>query len=154
MKKVLLLLPALFAIVLLNAQNVAGPNQQPTTDISKVIDFKEVDHDFGKIQQGKPVDFDLYMKNLSSDSVKIQNVQVGCGCTTPKWQPGPYAAGETFKITVGFSGNANGVFSKQITIFFTNGLSKVIHFHGETFQAPANPAPANSAVQQLKPVNN
>jgi hypothetical protein len=151
MKKVLmLLLPALFAVMLLHAQD-ATANQQP--DIAKVIDFKELDHDFGKIPQGKPVEFDLFMKNLSADSVRIENVQVGCGCTTPKWQPGPYAAGEIFKITVGFSGNANGVFSKQITVFFNGGLSKVIRFHGETFKTPDNPAPANGAVQQLKPAS-
>ncbi len=152
MKKVLALLPALLMVAMVHAQS--DPSTQPQADIAKVIDFKEVDHGFGKIQQGKPVEFDLYMKNLSTDSVTIQNVQVGCGCTTPKWQPGPYAAGETFKITVGFSGNASGVFSKQITVFFNGGLSKVIRFHGETFQPPANPAPANAAVQQIKPVVN
>jgi len=154
MKKVLILFSALFAVAMLHAQAPSAVAGQPAADIAKVIDFKEVDHDFGKIQQGKPVEFDLFMKNISSDTVRIQNVQVGCGCTTPKWQPGPYAAGETFKITVGFSGNANGVFSKMITVFFSNGLSKVIRFHGETFPAPANPAPANAAVQQLKPVVN
>jgi hypothetical protein len=32
-------------------------------------------------------------------------------------------------------------------------MSKVIHFHGETFDVPANAAPANDAVQQLKPAS-
>jgi hypothetical protein len=91
------------------------------------------------------------MKNISNDSVTITSVPPSCGCTTPKWQPGPYAPGETFKITVGFNGNANGVFSKMITVYFKNGMSKVIRFHGETFKAPDNPAPANASVQQIKP---
>src|SRR5438045_1010964 len=98
MKKILLFLPVFFVALALNAQT---QNQTQTTtplDISKVIEFKELDHDFGKIPYGKPAEFDLEMKNISNDSVKIENVQVGCGCTTPKWSPGPYAPGETFKV--------------------------------------------------------
>ena len=150
MKKVLILLPALFAVVLLRAQN-ATTTESPVADIAKVIDFKEVDHDFGKIPQGKPAEFDLYMKNISNDSVTITSVPPSCGCTTPKWQPGPYAPGETFKITVGYNGSAMGVFAKMITVYFKNGMSKVIRFHGETFKTPDNPAPANASVQQIKP---
>ena len=85
------------------------------------------------------------MKNISSDSVKIQNVQVSCGCTTPKWQAGPYAAGENFKVTLGFNGYTEGHFEKSVTIFFENGLSKQIKFHGETFKAPDDAAPASAA---------
>ncbi len=153
MKRILILLPAIFAVVVLRAQAPAVTTQQTAPDVSKVVDFKETDHDFGNIVYGKPVEFDLYMKNISPDSVKIENVSVVCGCTTPKWQAGPYAPGETFKVTVGFSGNANGPFSKQITVFFAGGLSKVIRFHGQGIKPPDNPAPANAPVQQLKPVN-
>lgn len=151
MKKAFILFFAVIGFVASYAQDANTTQQQP--DIAKIIDFKETDHDFGKIAQGKPVEFDLFMKNISADSVTIQNVSVGCGCTTPKWQPGPYAAGETFKITVGFNGSANGPFVKQVTVFFNGGLSKVIRFHGETFKTPDNPAPANAAVQQLKPAS-
>jgi len=72
MKKLLLLVPAFFAALVLNAQTqtpTQSTDQQK--DISKVIEFKELDHDFGKIPFGKPADFELEMKNISSDSVKI-----------------------------------------------------------------------------------
>jgi hypothetical protein len=72
--------------------------------VAKVIQFKETDHDFGKIPYGKPAEFNLEMKNISPDSVTIEDVKVGCGCTTPKWQAGPYAAGQDFNITIGFNG--------------------------------------------------
>lgn len=151
-----MLLPALCIGLLLHAQGGSPAAQQEAAtppDVSKYVEFKELDHDFGKIPQGKPAEFDLVMKNISSEPLKIENVQVGCGCTTPKYEHGPYAPGETFKITVGFNGSAHGPFSKLFTVFFNDGMSKVIHFHGETFDVPANAAPANDAVQQLKPAS-
>ena len=149
MKKVLLLVPAFFAVMALKAQT-ADPQQQPN-DITKVVEFKELDHDFGKIPFGKPAEFQLEMKNISNDTVRIENVQVGCGCTTPKWQPGPYAAGESFKIGIGFNGNTDGAFQKVVTIFFSNGVSQVIHFHGQTYKTPDNAAPGNAAIEKIKP---
>src|ERR671939_246698 len=109
MKKLLLLVPALFTVALLRAQTPATQQQQQN-DITKVVEFKELDHDFGKIPYGKPAEFELEMKNISSDSLKIENVQVGCGCTTPKWSAGPYAPGETFKVGIGFNGATDGEF--------------------------------------------
>jgi hypothetical protein len=155
MKKIFVAATAFLLTSALHAQTTTpatntGSATQFQQDISKYIDFKETDHDFGKIPYGKPVEFEVEMKNISKDSIKITNVQVGCGCTTPKWQPGPYAAGETFKITLGFNGYTEGHFEKYVTIFFENGLSKQIKFHGETFKTPDNPAPANGAVQKLK----
>ncbi len=152
MKKIVFVLALFFAVAAHAQSTMPAPspvaNTQP--DISKIVWFQELDHDFGKIPYGKPVEFDLAMKNLSNDSLRIKDVKAGCGCTTPKWQPGPYAAGQTFKITVGFNGYTEGSFSKVVTVFFENGMSQVIRFHGETFKAPDNPAPANTGVQQLK----
>ncbi len=153
MKKILMLLPVLFAVVLVHAQD-ANANQQPAPDVAKYVEFKEVDHDFGKIPQGKPAEFDLLMKNISSDSLRIDNVSVVCGCTTPKYEHGPYGPGETFKVTVGYNAAALGTFGKMITIHFNGGMDKVIRFHGETFTVPSNAAPGNAAVQQLKPATN
>lgn len=145
MKKVFALIIALAGVISVNAQDA-----QPVEDISKVIQFKETDHDFGKIPYGKPAEFNLEMKNISADSVTIEDVKVGCGCTTPKWKPGPYAPGQDFDITIGFNGYTEGNFSKVVTLYFNGGLSRVIKFHGETYKAPDNAAPANGAVSQLK----
>ena len=153
MKKLLLLVPALFAVALLKAQTPVAQQQQQQTDITKIVEFKELDHDFGKIPFGKPAEFELEMKNLSKDSVKIENVQVGCGCTTPKWSPGPYAPGETFRVGIGFNGATDGEFHKVVTLFFNGGLSQVIKFHGQTFKAPDNAAPGNATIEKMKPGN-
>ncbi|BAV08726.1 hypothetical protein FLA_4773 [Filimonas lacunae] len=99
-----------------------------------MVSFKETDHDLGKIPYGKPVEFDVVMTNVSQDSVKIVNVQTQCGCTTPKWKEGPYAAGQDFKIVLGFNGYTDGHFEKYVTVFFSGGVSKQLKFHGDTYK--------------------
>ncbi len=147
MKKWLFVLPAFLFFTGVKAQT----NQKDTaTDVSKVVSFSELDHDFGKIPYGKPVEYSVNMKNISAKPIGIKDVVKSCGCTTPVWSAGPYAPGDTFAVKLGFSGYADGNFSKLVTIYFDNGMTEVIKFHGETFKAPDNAAPANSAVSKMK----
>lgn len=146
----------LFALLLVGAGATASfaqtsvPTMQAATpDIAQVLSFTNDSYNFGKIPFGKPVEYDVTLKNISKDSVRIENVQAGCGCTTPKWKAGPYAPGESFKITLGFNGQTHGAFQKTVTAFFNNGLSKVFTFNGETFETPADAAPASPA-QKMK----
>ncbi|WP_153798983.1 DUF1573 domain-containing protein [Foetidibacter luteolus] len=153
MKKISLLVSAMMFLLFVNANAQAqAPAIQQTNqpDVSKVIQFSELDHNFGKIPFGKPVEYDLVLKNISSDSVRLESAQPSCGCTTPKYKNGPYAPGESFKVTLGFNGMTDGAFTKTVTLIFGNGIRQVVKFHGETFKAPENAAPANAAVQKLK----
>ena len=159
MKKISGLLTCLLLAAFVNAQTTATANTTVAAnttatskaDISKVLEFKEENHDFGKIPYGKPVEFDVLIKNIGQNSVKIDNVKVGCGCTTPKYEEGKsYAPGEDFKVTLGFSGYTEGPFEKYVDIFFTNGLSKQIKFHGTGYKVAQTPAPSNKAVEKLK----
>lgn len=157
MKKITLVLTSLFVAALVNAQTpVVSPaasttQTTPKADISKVLEFKEENHDFGKIPYGKPVEFDVAIKNIGTEPIKVENVKVACGCTTPKFEQGKaYAPGETFKVTLGFSGYADGPFEKYVDIFFSNGLTKQIKFHGTGYKVAETPAPANTGVQKLK----
>lgn len=157
MKKFTLLAAGLFFFAAVNAQVIETPKttetKQEAKDITKVLTFKNDNYDFGKIPQGKPVEFNLEVKNISGESVKLENVQVSCGCTTPKYEAKAYAPGETFKITLGFNAAAAGAFSKTVTIFFSNGLTKLVTFKGETFAAPQNAAPQNDGIGKIKPGN-
>ena len=160
MKKLTFILSSLFIGILGNAQATqpTGPTTTVaavTADITKVLEFKEAVHDFGKIAYGKPVEFDVTIKNISKENIKVENVKVGCGCTTPKYDATKvYAPGETFTVTLGFSGNAEGPFEKYADIFFSNGTSKQIKFHGEGFKVADTPAPVNGAVQKMKKSEN
>lgn len=158
MKKFTLAVSGLFIAALLNAQaptssvSATPPTTlTPAVEISKVLEIQESTHDFGKIVMGKPVEFDVVIKNISNQPVKIENVKVGCGCTTPKYEAGKeFAPGESFKVTLGFSNMQEGHFEKYADIFFNNGLSKQIKFFGDGYRVAENSAPANTGVQTLK----
>jgi hypothetical protein len=158
MKKFTLALSALFVAAILNAQApVSSVSATPSTivtpqeEIAKVLEIRESSHDFGKIAMGKAVEFDVLIKNVSTEPVKIENVKVGCGCTTPKYEVGKvHAPGESFKVTLGFSNQQEGHFEKVADIFFSNGLSKQIKFFGDAYRVAENSAPANAPVQKLK----
>lgn len=122
-------------------------------NINEYLKFSETVHDFGKTPYGKAVEFDIVLTNISKDSIKIENVKVGCGCTTPKWSAGPYAAGQTFKITLGFNGYSEGHFEKYVDVYFSEGLHQQIKFIGEGYKVPENPAPQNAATQKMKTNN-
>ncbi len=157
MKKVSMFISSLFIAALLHAQApaISAVPQTQAPDISKVLDIKDTNHDFGKIPYGKPAEYDVVIKNISSDSVKIENVSVGCGCTTPKYEQGhAYAPGETFKVTLGFNGYTEGAFTKTANIVFSNGMSKQVVFTGTGYKVPEQAAPANAAIQKMKPSGN
>jgi hypothetical protein len=150
MKKFTLLASFVLAVMFGQAQDVAVPAAQQQKNIKEFLSFSEVVHDFGKTPYGKSVEFDIVIKNISKDSIKVDNVKVGCGCTSPKWQPGPYAPGESFKITLGFNGSADGPFEKYVDLYFSGDLHQQIKFQGTGYKVPENAAPAG-ANQKMKP---
>jgi hypothetical protein len=109
----------------------------------------ETTHDFGKIPQGKAVTTEFVFKNIGTDSLKLSAVQAGCGCTTPEWQPGPYAAGSEFKIKVGYNAASEGPFNKPVTITYADGQQKIIYITGTVFSTPATPAPAAAGANKV-----
>jgi hypothetical protein len=102
MKRLSLLL-LLFAIAgLTYAQDTAGP----------AISWEKSSHDFGDIYQGDKVEYTYAFTNTGSEPLIITNVQVTCGCTTPKgWPRDPIPPGGKGEITVGF--NSAGKIGKQ-----------------------------------------
>ena len=117
-------------------------SQAQQTDITKVLKFTNDTYDFGKIPTGKPAEYEIAITNISSESVSIDNVQVGCHCTKPKYNQGEkILPGETVKITLGFDAGVIGAFTRAATIFFNNGaLSKSVTFKGECVQVQQQPA--------------
>ena len=135
---------------------VAPPVQPtPLADVTKAFEFKNEAFDFGKIPAGKPSKYDLFIKNVSKETQELTLVQPGCGCTTPEYEQNKkFAPGETVKVTLGFNGGAPGSgqpFSKSVTVSLKGFQPKVVTFKGETYAVPTESAPANGAIDKLKP---
>ena len=123
-----------------------------TTTPNEVLQFKQTEHDFGKIPQGKPVFYFFEIVNTGSTPLKLENVQASCGCTTPEWNHEAIPAGGADKIKVGYNAAGEGNFEKFITITY-NGIQKQIKIKGTVWKAPVGSAPTNASIQILKQQN-
>lgn len=165
MKKIVTLSAILLGCIAVNAQDgVKIEPAKPVVDakaavVSEIkaapaednLTIKEVEFNFGKIPQGKPVTHIFDVVNGGKEPLKIINVQASCGCTTPEWEHDKVVpAGGTTKITVGYNAAAEGPFTKPITITYNGSLSKQIMIKGEVWKTPAESAPANKAIEGLK----
>ncbi|MBL7864839.1 MAG: DUF1573 domain-containing protein [Cyclobacteriaceae bacterium] len=98
----------LFSLMLFLALSTTGLAQQA----GAVISWEKATHDFGDIVQGEKVEHTFKFKNAGTEPLIITNVQVTCGCTTPKgWTRDPILPGESSEITIGF--NSAGKYSRQ-----------------------------------------
>jgi hypothetical protein len=85
--------------------------QSSRTD-GAVIAWERSTHDFGDIFQGDKVEHTFRFINTGNKDLVITNVEVTCGCTTPKgWPRDPIPPGEKGELTVAF--NSVGKIGKQ-----------------------------------------
>jgi hypothetical protein len=130
MKKSILMIGLLFAFVPTFAQT-APATTQVQKDINKVLKFTNDNYNMGNIPYGKPTEFVVIIENISAAPVTLNNVQVSCGCTTPKFQANAVIApGQKTTVTLGFNGSSMGNFSKTATIFLSDNLVKTVSFSG------------------------
>jgi hypothetical protein len=104
---------AITALIISAGAFAQGATVKKTDDYVK---FKEVKHDFGKIKQGVPVNFDFPFANVSEKPIVIESAMGSCGCTTPTWPQAPVAKGKDDKINAGFNAQVVGPFTKTITV--------------------------------------
>ena len=107
------------------------------TDNKPEFKFEKETHDFGKIQQGKPVSYDFSLTNTGEEPLIITNVESSCGCTVPKYTTTPILKGQKGTITVTY--NAASVqpsFAKAVTIKSKSRTpSKLLYIKGEVTAA-------------------
>lgn len=124
MKRIILASLMILGVFVANAQTTP-------TDITKVLKFTNDNYNMGTIAYGKPTEFNVDIENISAAPITLDNVMVGCGCTTPKYTKGAVIApGAHATVTLGFNGSAVGNFSKNATLFFSGGLVKQVTFYG------------------------
>jgi hypothetical protein len=77
-----------------------------------IITWNKANFDFGDIYQGDKVEHTFQFTNTGTEPLVITNVEVTCGCTTPKgWPRDPIAPGQSAELTVAF--NSTGKIGKQ-----------------------------------------
>lgn len=111
MKKFVMLMAVVMSSVSLVAQSQAG-EQGP------VISWEKSSYDFGDIIQGEKVEHTFTFTNTGNQPLILTNVEVTCGCTTPKgWPRDPIMPGGKGELTVAFSSAGKvGRQNKVITV--------------------------------------
>lgn len=140
----------LFAFCLLNLK---AQTSRAQTSVVEALNFKELKHDFGQIQQNRPVTYNFSVVNTTNQPVKIDNVQASCGCTTPEWSRDVIQPGATATIKVGYNAAAEGSFSKTISVQYNGSQTTTLLISGVVYKSPATSAPVNASLSLFKQTN-
>jgi hypothetical protein len=101
----------ILAAVFIFSQGFQTANAQTLT-AGAVIAWEKNTHDFGDLIQGDKVEHTFVMENTGTEPLIITNVQVTCGCTTPKgWPRDPISPGKKAEIIIQF--NSTGKIGRQ-----------------------------------------
>lgn len=103
-----------------------------------VLKFTKETHDFGKVEQGKPVTHVFEFKNTGTDPVVINDAQASCGCTKPSFSREPIMPGKTGSISATYNAAAAGPFNKSVTVTSNAEAGQsVLYLKGEVVSAAA-----------------
>lgn len=124
----------LFLVLVLGFGSTAFAQENEKLE-GPVITWEKKTHDFGDIAQGDKVEHTFYFTNTGTEPLIITNVQVSCGCTTPKgWPREPIPPGGKGELSISF--NTAGKINKQnkpVTI-----VSNAVNNDGATISFTAN----------------
>ena len=148
MKKLLTLFVCIVLVYTMQAQGVAEKRTVPET-----LQLNENNHDFGKIQQGRPVTTNFTITNTGKETIILDNVMASCGCTTPEWSREPIKPGQSATLKVGYNAATEGAFNRSVTIMYNNGQTKSLTISGTVYKSPATSAPLNASLSLLKQKN-
>ncbi|GAB3709742.1 hypothetical protein GCM10027592_46140 [Spirosoma flavus] len=119
-----------------------------------VMKFAKETHDFGKVEQGKPVTHVFEFKNTGTDPVVISDAQASCGCTKPNWTREAILPGKTGTVSATYNAAAAGPFNKSVTVTSNAEAGQVVlYLKGEVVtqkEAETAAAPAPGAAPAAK----
>ncbi len=102
----------LLILIILPAGSFYSTAQNIKKTPGAAIMWEKASHDFGDVFQGDKVEHTFRFTNTGNQELVITNVEVTCGCTTPKgWPRDPIAPGESGELSVAF--NSTGKIGKQ-----------------------------------------
>ncbi len=127
MKKVILGLSALCMVAFtsckddaaskIKSENVAvAAERDANAGNFPVMELDKMEHDFGKLMNGTPVETIFKYTNTGNSMLVVSNIKSTCGCTVPSNYTKEVAPGETGQFTVKFNGKGNGKVTKSLTM--------------------------------------
>jgi hypothetical protein len=117
MKKIILSAAFIFGVIsfaISQASSVSVESGDPTS-MAK-FKWENTTHNFGKINQGKPVSHEFLFTNTGTIPLVISNVKGSCGCTVTNYTKEPIAPGKTGNVKATFNAAAMGAFNKSVRV--------------------------------------
>ncbi len=117
------------------------------------IEFAEMTHDFGTIDEGDKVSHVFKFTNAGEEPLIINSAKGSCGCTVPEWPRDPIAPGGEGEIKVEF--NSKGKKNKQTKTVTINANTDPnptrLTIKADVTPDPNAPAPAAKAAPAGQP---
>lgn len=80
------------------------------------LTWMDMAHNFGDVEQGRPVSHDFQFQNTSKNQILITNVKASCGCVATNYTKTPIKPGERGVVVATFNSRNPGVFVKTVTV--------------------------------------
>ena len=118
MKTLFVSLGLLLSVISVNAQDSKS---------AAAIKFKELELDFGTVQQGDKAHLEFSFSSTGSDPLLISQAKGSCGCTVPEYPTQPLKKGEkgTIKVTFDSAGKM-GKQEKTVTLITNTPDSPIV----------------------------
>ncbi|MDP5231830.1 MAG: DUF1573 domain-containing protein [Cellulophaga sp.] len=157
MKKIIITLSAVFALVLVSCKEDATSKiinanvqvaEQRDADAKKipVMSFDKTEHDFGTISANAAQETLFKFTNTGNAPLVITSATSTCGCTVPEVPKAPIAPGESGELLVKFNGAGANAVSKVVTVT-ANTAKGTEQLTIKAFVTPANQLPAGPLKQ-------
>jgi P pilus assembly chaperone PapD len=110
------------------------------------LKWEKETHEFGTIEQGKPVSYEFTFTNTTNKDITLTNVKASCGCTATNYTKTAVKPGDKGTVTATYNAAAGGAFHKTVTVMTSeeNSAPKVITIKGtvKVSEVPVMVAPS------------
>lgn len=124
----------------------AVPATPAAPQTPSLLKWDKETHEFGTIEQGKPVSYEFTFTNTTNKDITLTNVKASCGCTATNYTKTAVKPGEKGTVTATYNAAAGGAFHKTVTVMTSeeNAAPKIITIKGtvKTNDAPPVVAPS------------
>ena len=125
---------------------IGAPAPVQTPQTPSQLKWEKETHEFGTIEQGKPVSYEFTFTNTTNKDITLTNVKASCGCTATNYTKTAVKPGEKGIVTATYNAAAGGAFHKTVTVMTSeeNSAPKIITIKGtvKANEVPAAVAPS------------